>query len=222
MKAFAVAAVVVGMGIGLSAQRQTPVYKAGDPGVKNPVVVKEKKPTYTAAAMRQKIQGSVELETIIDTSGKPTAITIVRSLDPVYGLDANAVAALQAWEFKPALRDGRPVPMLVTVVLTFTLRDGPVFDKTHADVTPPVILFERKPSYTAEAMRAGIEGAVEVEGTVGTDGKVSDARVVKALSADLDARAIEAFKASTFKPATRNGRAVAYRVTVLFTFNLRN
>jgi outer membrane biosynthesis protein TonB len=47
-------------------------------------------------------------------------------------------------------------------------------------------------------------------------------RVVKSLSPDLDANAIEAFKASTFKPALRNGRPVAYRITMLFTFTLRN
>jgi TonB family protein len=195
MKALAFAAAIVGLGAGAAAQDQQ-VYKPG-PGVRPPVVVSEKKPAYTAAAMRQRIQGQVHLQAVIDTEGKPTDIKVVRSLDPTYGLDANAVAAFEAWRFKPGTREGKPVPVLVTVELTFRLRDGP---------TTPIYK----------------ERAVEVEGLVGTDGTVSDVRVVNGINPELDAQAVEAFKGSTFKPAMLGGRAVPYRVTMRFPFPERN
>ncbi|HUF23236.1 MAG TPA: energy transducer TonB [Vicinamibacterales bacterium] len=197
MKALALAAAVtVTLGGAVAAQSQT-IYKAGDPGVTNPVVRIEKKPAYTAAAMRQQIQGSVELEAVIDAEGKPTNIRLVRSLDPTHGLDANAMSALEGWRFKPATREGKPVPFQVTVELTFRLRDGP---------TTPIYK----------------ERAVEVEGLVGTDGTVSDVRVVNGINPELDAQAVEAFKGSTFKPAMLGGRAVPYRVTMRFPFPDRN
>jgi TonB family protein len=196
MKSLALAAVVAAAtGLGISAQ-EAQIYKPG-PGITNPVVVSEKKPSYTAAAMRQQIQGRVVLETVIDAEGKPTNIRVARSLDPTYGLDANAIKALEGWRFKPATREGKPVPVQVSVELTFRLRDGPL-----------------SPIYK--------ERAVEVEGLVGIDGKVTDVRVVTGINPDLDLQAIEAFKASTFKPAMLGGRAVPYRVTMRFPFPERN
>lgn len=197
MKSLALAAAAtVALAGAVAAQSQT-IYKAGDPGVRNPQVVVEKKPSYTAAAMRQQIQGLVELQAIIDAEGKPTNIKVVRSLDPTHGLDANAVSALEGWRFKPATRDGKPVPFHVTVELTFRLRDGPL-----------------SPIYK--------ERAVEVEGLVGIDGRITDVRVVRGIDPELDMQAIEAFKGSTFKPAILGGRAVPYRVTMRFPFPARD
>ena len=222
MKSLALAAAVtVALGGAVAAQTQT-VYKAGDPGVRHPQVVVEKKPAYTAAAMRQRIQGSVVLEAVIDTDGKPTNITVARSLDPTYGLDANAISAFEAWRFKPATKDGKPVPMLVSIEMMFTLRDRQVYDKTYIHVKPPVLVKPQHPSYTAEAMRNRVEGVIEVEGIVGVDGKVTDVRVVRGLEPGLDANAIETMKRCTFTPGILEGRAVPYRVSMEFTFTLRN
>ena len=121
MKTLALAALVM-FGAAASIPQET-VYKAGDKSVKQPQVVTEKKPSYTAEAMRAKIQGSIELESVIDTAGKATQIRVVRSLDKKYGLDDKAVEALKAWTFKPGTKDGKPVPIRVTVEMTFTLRN---------------------------------------------------------------------------------------------------
>ncbi|MDQ3068197.1 MAG: energy transducer TonB [Acidobacteriota bacterium] len=218
MKTLAIAAMVLA---GAAVQAQGQVYKGGDPGVTSPEVVRETKPRYTATAMRERISGSVQLQAVVDTRGTPTHVTVVTSLDTVYGLDTSAVDALKQWRFKPAMRDGKPVPYQVTVELTFTLRDR-AFDKTHHDVIAPVVVNQPKPSYTPEAMRARVEGSVTIEGIVEADGTLSSPRVVKGLDSGLDARAVEAFRASVFEPAMRNGRAVAYRVSVEFTFSLRD
>jgi TonB family protein len=99
------------------------VYRPGQgSGIELPRVVKEVKPAYTAAAMQKKIQGSVWLEAVVTTTGDVGDVKVTRSLDAEYGLDQEAIAAAKKWKFKPGTRQGKPVPVLVTIELTFTLR----------------------------------------------------------------------------------------------------
>ncbi len=44
------------------------------------------------------------------------------SLDSVFGLDQEAIKAARQWRFMPGMRSGEPVPVLITIELTFTLR----------------------------------------------------------------------------------------------------
>jgi protein TonB len=80
------------------------------------------KPQYTADAMRAKVQGTVWLECVVMPDGSVGDIKIVRSLDSVFGLDQEAIKAARNWKFVPGVRGGEPVPVLVTIELTFTLR----------------------------------------------------------------------------------------------------
>jgi len=91
-------------------------------GVTLPVMLKEVRPQYTADAMRAKVEGSVELECVVKVDGTVGDVRIIRSLDSTFGLDEQAVIAAKQWRFRPGLRMGVPVPVLVTIELTFTLR----------------------------------------------------------------------------------------------------
>jgi periplasmic protein TonB len=91
-------------------------------GVTTPIVVKEVKPAYTSDAMRAKIQGAVLVECDVQPDGSVTNVKVVRSLDPTFGLDNEAVKAARQWRFKPGLRFGQPVPVTISIELTFTLR----------------------------------------------------------------------------------------------------
>lgn len=115
------AAVVDRFPMSASLAQSAKVYKAGN-GVTMPVLVKEVKPVYTGAAMQKKIQGAVWLEAVVTTSGDVAEIKVTRSLDAEYGLDQEAIAAAEQWRFKPGTRQGKPVPVLVTIELTFTLK----------------------------------------------------------------------------------------------------
>jgi protein TonB len=99
------------------------VYELGS-GVTSPVLVHEVKPNYTGDAMRAKLQGVVEMEAVVLTDGTvdPKSIRITRSLDANLGLDQQAIIAVKQWRFRPGLLKGQPVPVRVTVELTFTLR----------------------------------------------------------------------------------------------------
>ncbi|HSK10323.1 MAG TPA: TonB family protein, partial [Vicinamibacterales bacterium] len=56
-------------------------------GIDLPQVLREVKPQYTAEAMRAKIQGVVLLEAVVMPDGTVGDVRVVKSLDPVFGLD---------------------------------------------------------------------------------------------------------------------------------------
>jgi protein TonB len=82
------------------------------------------KPNYTGDAMRAKLQGVVEMEAVVlpDGTVDPNRIKITRSLDATFGLDQQAIIAVKQWRFRPGTLKGQPVPVIVNVELTFTLR----------------------------------------------------------------------------------------------------
>ena len=96
-------------------------YRPGS-GIESPAVLREVKPQYTADAMRAKIQGTVVLECVVLPDGTVGQLSIVKSLDPVFGLDQEAIKAAKQWRFVPGKRQGQPVAVLVSIELTFTLR----------------------------------------------------------------------------------------------------
>ncbi|HUE86531.1 MAG TPA: energy transducer TonB [Vicinamibacterales bacterium] len=99
------------------------VYKPGqDAGITLPRVVREVKPHYTPGAMRAKIQGTVWMTVVVLASGAVGDVTVVKSLDEEHGLDQQAVDATRQWEFEPGTREGKPVPVEVTIEMTFTLK----------------------------------------------------------------------------------------------------
>jgi protein TonB len=86
-----------------------------------PRLIKDVKPQYTSEAMRAKVQGAVLVECVVLTDGTVGDLKVVRSLDKVYGLDEEAIKAAKQWRFAPGTREGVPVPVLITIELTFTL-----------------------------------------------------------------------------------------------------
>jgi periplasmic protein TonB len=96
-------------------------YRPGS-DVSVPQVIREVKPQYTADAMRAKVQGTVWVEAIVLPDGNVGDAKVIRSLDSVFGLDQEALKAARQWKFVPGMRQGQPVPVIITIELTFTLR----------------------------------------------------------------------------------------------------
>ena len=117
-----VMALPLGWPIGQAAAHPQEVVDGKDPGVTLPKVISEVKPQYTADALRAKIQGTLIMTAVVRTDGAPGDIEITKSLDTKYGLDKQAVAALRQWRFEPGLKDGKPVPVRVTVEMRFKLK----------------------------------------------------------------------------------------------------
>jgi len=110
-----------GLGEGYGGGTGGGAYRPGN-GVTLPTVLQEVRPQYTSDAMRAKVQGTVLLECVVRQDGTVGDIQLVRSLDPTFGLDQEAIKAAKKWRFRPGTRLGEPVPVLVTIELTFTLR----------------------------------------------------------------------------------------------------
>ena len=108
------------LGPSRQAARQGP-YRVGE-GVTKPVIVKETKPSYTADAMRARIQGKVLLKAVILADGRVGDVKVTQSLDTIHGLDKQAVEALKQWRFKPGTKDKKPVSVQVEIEMVFTLK----------------------------------------------------------------------------------------------------
>jgi TonB family protein len=208
-----------------------------------PVIVKEVRPQYTVDAMKAGVQGSVTLEGVVQPDGVIGEVRVTKALYP--GLDQEAIKAIKLWRFKPGRKDGKPVPVRVTVEMTFTLgnppaqprfqvqapapgatggkdqKHTPLVYKPGAGVSAPVVLKEARPQYTAEARKARIEGTVLLDCVVETDGSVGDIEVKRSLDEALDQEAIKAVKQWRFEPGTKDGKPVPVLITLEMTFTLR-
>jgi TonB family protein len=110
-----------GLGPGSGGGTGGGVYRPGN-GVISPRLLKEVKPNYTGDAMRAKIQGIVTMEAVVMPDGSVGQVQITRSLDSTFGLDQEAIRTVKLWRFAPGTRQGVPVPVLVEIEMTFTLR----------------------------------------------------------------------------------------------------
>jgi protein TonB len=95
-------------------------YRPGG-SVSTPRLLVQVPPKYSDDALLRKVQGTVVLELVVTKEGRPAEIRVRRSLDPG-GLDERAIAAVNEWRFEPGRLAGRPVDVLVTVYLDFTIR----------------------------------------------------------------------------------------------------
>ena len=75
--------------------------------------------------------------------------------------------------------------------------------------------------YPAEAVRDGVQGRVMVEFVINKDGKISDVRVQRGVSEELDAEAVKVVAASPkWKPGKVNGEKVRCSMTIPVEFRL--
>jgi TonB family protein len=93
-------------------------YKVGG-GVSPPVPLNQVKAKFTDYARRKKIQGSCLISVIVGANGRPLNPKVTKSLDP--GLDSNAIEAVNKYRFKPAMKNGVPIPVMITVEVNFRL-----------------------------------------------------------------------------------------------------
>ena len=104
-----------------TAGRETFAVQAGG-DVTQPKVISDVKARYTAKAARARIQGTLVLTIVVLPNGTVGEVTIARSLDPLYGLDDEAVKAVKQWRFEPGTRNKKPVAVQVEVTMTFALK----------------------------------------------------------------------------------------------------
>jgi protein TonB len=107
-----------GVGAGRGGGMGGGVFHVGS-GVSAPRAIYDPDPDYSEEARKAHYQGSVILTVIVDPSGHPKDIHISRSLG--MGLDEKAIEAVRTWRFEPALKDGHPVAVQMSVEVNFHL-----------------------------------------------------------------------------------------------------
>jgi len=93
-------------------------YKIGG-NVSAPILVSSVDPEFSDYARRMKISGICLIAVIVDANGIPQHPRVIKSLEP--SLDQNALAAINQYRFKPAMKDGQPVPVQIKIEVNFQL-----------------------------------------------------------------------------------------------------
>ncbi|HSY50830.1 MAG TPA: TonB family protein [Thermoanaerobaculia bacterium] len=95
-----------------------PLPVGGD--VKAPVAITRSKPDYTDAARKAHITGVVIVETIVNKQGEVEQVKVLKGLP--LGLSEEAVEAVKKWHFHPGTLNGKPVEVVFTLTVNFTLQ----------------------------------------------------------------------------------------------------
>jgi TonB family protein len=95
------------------------IERPGVNGVTQPIPIVTPEAEFSDEARRAKYQGVVMISLIVDAQGNPQNPRIARRLG--MGLDEKALQAVQGYRFKPARKNGRPVPVMITVAVNFRL-----------------------------------------------------------------------------------------------------
>lgn len=143
-----------------------------------------------------------------------------RELEYIY----NATMALADWNGDIAFRpDAAPKkkPAKNNIVSYADCDQRPMF----LNSTDPKQFMEKWVyqylKYPQEAVRDGVQGRVMVEFVIGIDGKVTDVKVVKGVSPELDAEAVKVVSASPkWRPARLKGEKVRCSMTIPIEFRL--
>lgn len=107
-----------GLGPGSGGGTGGGVFSVGG-GVSQPIPIYDPDPPYSEQARKAKYQGTVVVSIVVDGQGLVHDVRVVKPLG--LGLDEEAVNTIQGWKFKPAERNGVPVPVRIMVEVTFRL-----------------------------------------------------------------------------------------------------
>ncbi len=88
-------------------------------GISTPKIIFSVDPEFSDEARRAKYQGIVVISLIVDAQGNPQHVRVIRNLG--MGLDEKAVEAVKQYKFKPALMQGKPVPVEINIEVNFQL-----------------------------------------------------------------------------------------------------
>jgi hypothetical protein len=113
-------------------------YRPSDPAVLRQNMVDKKatlittfEPESNEYAQAHAVAGMALYHTVIGADGKPGEIAVGRPIG--FGLDENAVEAIRKATFEPAIKDGKPVPVLLDLVVQFRIYSNRTAAKPDAD-----------------------------------------------------------------------------------------
>lgn len=86
--------------------------------------------------------------------------------------------------------------------------------------SPAQATYQKSPIYPHQLRREGIQGVVEVSFVVDTNGRVETAKATKFSQREFAREAESAVRTWRFKPGTKNGRPVKFKMSVPIVFSI--
>ena len=169
------------------------------------------------------------LSMVIDEHGMPLFIRVLHSAGEEF--DAAAILAVRRSKFEAGSREQKALPIPTVVRVTFSQDHAaalpeilkPTFrgpgDEVVADY-PPQLLRRAEPQFSEEARKKKVNGTITISLLITEQGMPADVRVVRGLGYGLDENAVEAVKQYRFKPAMKDGRAIAQHISIEVSFHI--
>jgi TonB family protein len=88
-------------------------------GISAPTVIRRVEPQYTDEARQARVVGTVILQAVIQTNGTADIVKVVKPLP--LGLTQSALEAIQQWRFRPAVQNGKEIPVATNIEVGFNL-----------------------------------------------------------------------------------------------------
>lgn len=184
--------------------------------------------------------GAATIFVVIDPAGRVSGTKVLEASEPAFA-DA-AVAALDAWKFKPATqkgqpcfaafrmvyafdpeggRKGLPLPAGARDVLAELRRKEPRVAEFSQLDQPPRHISRRPPTYPSALREQGVNGSAVVEFLIDEQGDAQLPHVVSATAPEFGFAAAQAVAGWRFERPLKGGKAVIARVRVPIEFRLR-
>lgn len=93
-----------------------------DLSISAPRVAKRVTPDFPGGAMGFAVEGMLIVEVIIEADGSLTTPRVVQPL-PAPTLTYTALDAVRRWQFEPAKRGGKPIPVIFNLSINYKLND---------------------------------------------------------------------------------------------------
>lgn len=94
----------------------------GAKGLRLPLPYRRLRPAYPETAARAEAEATVDVEVDITAEGEVSRVEVVRWAG--FGLDEATISTVRQMHFRPAMRDGEPIPM--RVLLRYNFRKPPI------------------------------------------------------------------------------------------------
>lgn len=194
-----------------------------------PQVLVQRDPVYPFELLKTGTSGTASVVFLIDPTGRPRRVEVKESTQPEFG--AAAVAAIAAWRFTPAKKDGKPTWTMLATKQVFDFRDE-VGDSTVAlwrDLSQrpspvaegfgeldahPAGRYQPGPVLPDEVLASKVPAEAVIECVIDRNGRVQLPRVISATRPDFGAAAAQAVASWQFAPPLKGGKPVAVKVRV--------
>jgi TonB family protein len=205
-----------------------------------PAVTNVALPVYPYSLYKDGIGGNATVVYAIDKQGKVQQVIVKEASRPEFGL--ALAAALDAYEFTPALREGKPTESVISMKQDFYVGDqsSGIIRKGDSDLlrmernnSPDIVspkaldqplkpIGRRAPVFPHFGEANLTKGTATIETLIDEDGYCRLPRVVESSDPVFGYAAAQAVSFWRFEPPVAKGRKVVVRVRVPFTFQLKD